>query len=179
MVASGIVVGLAGILGFVLLRDPVVSPLATTVPTTPTTVPSTTSTTVDRTEEVRLLLVDLYFGWFDAIYRKDADALWDVVATEDGHSAGVGAMETLTFLHPPSKDGTDVESLEILLDREDCLVVYTEVDFSEFRGPDIGVARVEVLWPSEAHGWRFAAAWTYKDDLWQSDCDYRTREETP
>lgn len=179
VVASGIVVALAGALGFVLLRDPEVSPPSTTVTTTSTTAPSTTSTTLDRTEEVRLLLVDLYFGWFDAIYRKDPDALWDVVATEEGHAAGVAAMETLTFIRPPTRESMSIDGVEVLLDREDCLVVYSEDDFSEFRGPGADGTGVDVLWPSESHGWRFAAAWAYKNDLWISDCDYRTREETP
>lgn len=178
MVASGIVVALAGALGFALLRDPEISAPATTVTTTSTTAPSTTSTTLDRTEEVRLLLVDLYFGWFDAIYRKDPDALWSVVATEQFHAAGTNAMETMTFVRAPTKDGIEVDSFEILLDREDCLVVYSDVDFSEFRGADVRVEGVDVLWPSESHGWRFATSWVYKNDLWIADCDYRTREKT-
>ena len=54
---------------------------------------TTTSTTTEeqRLAEVEQILTDLWFGWFDAIYRKDADALWEVVANENYHTTGVEA----------------------------------------------------------------------------------------
>ena len=43
------------------------------------------------------ILTDVWFGWFDAIYQKDPDALWRVVATTPFHEAGLRAMEQLSF----------------------------------------------------------------------------------
>src|SRR5690606_29302783 len=61
-----------------------VAPTSTT--TTPTTTPAeTTATTVDaeaRAEEVRLILQDLYFRWFTAIYNEDENTVLEVIATQ-------------------------------------------------------------------------------------------------
>ncbi len=69
--------------------------------TTVTTEP--TPTTVDseaRIEEVRLILQDLYYRWFDAIYRNDEDAVREVVATEDDLDAFPRAVENM---HAPAR----------------------------------------------------------------------------
>jgi len=175
--ASGIVVVLAGTLAFAVLRDPAPAP-ELAPPSTSTTLPTTT-TTLDRTEEVRLILEDLYFRWFDAIYRKDPDALWEVVATQEGHADGVRAMETMKFFASPRSSDVKVSGVELLRDSRNCLVAYSTVDITAFRGEGAVRTGVDVLWPADIAEWRFASAWTYKDDLWESDCDLRTRESTP
>lgn len=139
---------------------------------------TTTISEEERRAEVEELLKDLWFGWFDAIYRKDPDALWHVVATTRNHEAGITAMETMEFTAPPTRDGVQVPELEILLDRHDCLVVENSVDMTSFRGL-VGELTVSVLWPDDRYGFRFATSWQFANDLWQQDCDNLERETTP
>ncbi|HEY7705143.1 MAG TPA: hypothetical protein VID03_09990, partial [Acidimicrobiia bacterium] len=153
------------------------SPSTTTQPeqasTTLTTGALSSSTTqaASREEEVKAILEDLWFGWFDAIYRKDEDALWAVVATEKLHDDGVSLMgQPGTFTSAPVR-GSSVTGQTILLDRQDCLVVLADLDFSAFRGPGMTAETVSVLWPDERYGWRFATDWQHPDDLWLNDCD--------
>jgi len=195
LVAGGIVAGLASVLVYFLFVDsnPVVvaATTPTTASTTTTSTPSTSASAVttteattttsaeDRVEEVRAIVQELYFKWFDAIYRKDAEALWEVVATKATHEIGVSAFSKATFQAPPTREQTKVVSIEILLDRQDCLVVWSAIDVSEFRGPDAYSEIVDVLWPDPDDRWKFATSWENKVDLWVDDCDLRRREELP
>jgi hypothetical protein len=153
----------------------------TTASTTTTTEPDTTTTisAEARIAEVEAILRDLWFGWFDAIYRKDADALWEVVATSTGYEDGLAAMQTLEFLVQPTAETTYVSVREILLDRADCLVVALELQAQGYLGPDATTVSVDVLWPDERYGWRLATRWTDRNDQWLSDCDDLQREQTP
>lgn len=198
-VVGGFLVLLAGALVWVLMGGGEAEPAATTrVETTaatsppstalaaPTTVPATTvasttssTTEAERVAEVEVILRDLWFGWFDAIYRNDPDALWEVVATTPGHDAGVAAMETLEFTAEPSLQEMHVDVKRLLLDRPDCLAVHVTADAAAFRGPGAMTERVEVLWPDPRYGWRFATSWKHPDDMWLTDCDNMVREETP
>jgi hypothetical protein len=67
----------------------------------------------------------------------------------------------------------------VLLDRPDCLVVYTAIDLSSVRDSDAEGETISVLWPDPRYGWRFATFWQLKRDLWQDDCDIMEREATP
>ncbi|HKX74667.1 MAG TPA: hypothetical protein VJR05_04680 [Acidimicrobiia bacterium] len=148
--------------------------------TTPsTTAPVTSTTTAEqRQAEVEALLQELWFGWFDAIYRKDPDALWEVVATTRRYDAGLAAMESMTFEGAPSPESISISRLMILLDRPDCLVVDHDVDVTAFRGEGAVGQSVSVLWSDQERGWRFATSWASPDDLWEQDCDLE-REVTP
>jgi hypothetical protein len=141
---------------------------------------STTSTTTEeqRLAEVEQILTDLWFGWFDAIYRKDPDALWDVVATSSKFDSAVAAMDTLEFQTPPSESALDVRVIEVLLDREDCLVAQSSTEAPFIQGSPSSQS-VQVLWPDPARGWRFATSWVHPNDLWLADCDEIVRETTP
>jgi hypothetical protein len=151
----------------------------TSVPSTTTTLATTLTTTAEqRLAEVEVLLQELWFGWFDAIYRKDPDALWEVVATTTFYDAGVAAMETMEFVAAPTSEGVLIEELSILLDRPDCLVVENSIDMTAFRGLD-GDTTVSVLWPDARFGFRFATGWQFANDLWLNDCDNLEREVTP
>jgi hypothetical protein len=153
----------------------------TSTPSTTTTGATTLATTAEqRLAEVEVLLQDLWFGWFDAIYRKDPDALWEVVATTRLHQDGLAAidMEGL-FIAEPERSGVAMLELEILLDRSDCLVVWSLKNFDTFRGPIGDTDSVNVLWFDQEHGWRFATDWQFKGDLWLQDCDNLERETTP
>ena len=142
---------------------------------------STTSTSGprDRVAEVEGILRGLWFGWFDAIYRKDPDALWEVVATEKTRDDAVATFDLLEFSGPPSWEGTKITVKEILLDRSDCLVVFQRGDFTAYRGPGAVGETVSVLWPDEDGSWRIAALWSGPGDLWRTTCDLVTRESTP
>jgi hypothetical protein len=148
------------------------------VTTTDDAITTSATTAEQRLAEVEQILTDLWFGWFDAIYRKDADALWDVVATTPYHNAGINAMDILEFDEQPTADALDLMVETILLDRNDCLVVHNSVSLP-FLAPDSTSTGVDVLWPDATRGWRFATAWVHANDLWLADCDEVAREVTP
>jgi hypothetical protein len=125
-----------------------------------------------------MILQELWFGWFEAIYNKDADALWEVVATTRLRDNAVVAMDTMSFTGAPDVADIAVDH-EILLDRHDCLVVDQSVDTTAFRSEGGLFETVSVLWPDPARGWRLASAWRNPNDLWLPDCDEVVREETP
>ena len=156
------------------------SPTTTTsVAITTTTAAATTTTSEDaRIAEVEQILTDLWFGWFDAIYRKDADALWEVVANQNYHTTGVEAMDTVVFTAAPAKSAMSVDTHQVLLDREDCLVAVSDIRATFIEGSPTS-NQVNVLWSDPRYEWRFASAWRHASDLWQADCDEVVREETP
>lgn len=185
----GIVGVLALAAGWMIWRDRSTPGPTTTLlasPTTTTSVAITTTTAAattttsedDRVAEVEQILTDLWFGWFDAIYRRDPDALWDVVATTSTHESGVRAMTSLEFVQAPSPENISITIDDVLLDRPDCLVVVNTVSVDFIRGTPSDTA-VEVLWPDPNSMWRFATSWVHPDDLWQADCDEVVRETTP
>jgi hypothetical protein len=185
--ATAIVVGLGALVAVLIQSDPVpttttivITTTTTSAPTTTTSAASTSTTTPDqRLAEVETILQELWFGWFDAIYRKDADALWEVVATTPRREDGLRAMEALDFIAPPAADAVTVVTSEILLDRPDCLVVDHAIDLSPLFGPDSVAETVSVLWSDSRYGWRFATNWENANDLWLIDCDSMEREVTP
>ena len=185
IVAAAIVVGLAALFAVLLREDP--TPTTTTIgataSTTASTSPSTTAATTtstttaeQRQAEVEMILQELWFGWFDAIYNKDADALWEVVATTRFHDAGIAAMESLDFSEAPIESDITIEIESLLLDRADCLVVHHQASAEFIEAVN---STVSVMWPDQQYGWRFASAWVLPGDMWLQDCDDVTRESTP
>ena len=162
-----------------LAAGPASSTSTSTSATTTTEATTLTTTAEQRLAEVEELLGDLWFGWFNAIYTKDPDALWQVVATTTFYDAGVAAMDPMEFTAAPTIEGVLIEDLSILLDRPDCLVVNQNIDVSAFRGPDITIQNVSVLWLDNRYGFRFATDWVHPGDLWLQDCDNLVRETTP
>lgn len=139
--------------------------------TTVTTEP--TSTTVDseaRNEEVRLILQDLYYRWFDAIYRNDEDAVRQVIATGVYLNAFRDSVENMELPRAPQYDDIVIRDLELLRDTRRCLVTFATIDLTSWRGQDALTSGVNVLLPVNG-GWRFATSWTNKSDLWEADCD--------
>ena len=151
----------------------------TSVSSTTTEATTVTTSAEQRLAEVEDLLRELWFGWFDAIYRKDPDALWQVVATTKFQEAGVAAMESMKFQAEPARADILIHQIEILLNRPDCLVVEQNVDVSAFRGTGTIIQNVSVLWPDRRYGFRFATDWVYPGDLWLQDCENLDREPTP
>jgi hypothetical protein len=195
-VAVGIVAAMAGMLVVALINGSeqpapltmalttTTRPPSTTLALTTTTVQPTTSTTTEgqRLAEVTEMARQQWFGYFDAIYRKDEAALWKVVATKGLYEDGLFGMQSeesgVFFTDEPTLDGVVIDSLEILLDRQDCLVVFQAVDLSAFRPAGTTFETVSVYWSDPRYGWRKATAWRYPGDLWLSDCN-APREQTP
>jgi hypothetical protein len=162
-----------------------VAPTTATTLATTTTVADTTTTSLDpdeRVAEVERILEDLEIAWYDAVYRQDESGLGDIVATRRTYEDAVAAMETLApdFVSAPSDETIDLEVFDVLLDREDCLVVHFNLNLSGVLGPGAAVfPGVQVLWPAEDGSYRLANLWTNPVDLWQDDCDLMDRTEIP
>lgn len=172
----GIVVGLGiGVVANLGDRGPVwwEPPPGVTVATPGTPAPMTTVTAADEDPGTPGLIRSLYFGWLDAIHRRDPSALETVVATTPFREAGVAAMDSLDFVAPPTPDGIEVVEWEVLLETRSCMAVWTVVDLSSALGPGAETSGVDVLW-DDGDGWRFASSWTHRDDLWDTDCTGRT-----
>jgi hypothetical protein len=159
-----------------------VAPTTATTMATTTTVADTTTTSLDpdeRVAEVERILEDLEIAWYDAVYRKDESGLAAVVATRLFYDNAVEAMEVANFAAPPSDDTVDVDVLEILLDRDDCLVVHFELDVSAILPGASATTGVQSLWPTETGEYRLARRWSGPGDLWSEDCDLLDRSEIP
>jgi hypothetical protein len=151
-----------------------------TAETTTTTAATTSTTTAEqRLEEVRAIVQDLWYRWFDAIYRKDETVLWSIVANSERYNSALEAMEASEFSAAPTQAGVVIGDVEILLDRSDCLVVYSSLDVTAFKGAGAVSSGVDVLWADERYGWRRASLWKYRGDLWANDCNLMERETTP
>lgn len=155
---------------------PTTTPLPTTTTSGSTTAPPTTSaptTTIDpeaRIEEVRLILEDLYYRWFDAIYRNDEEAVRDVVATSNNIADFREAVTTLNLERPPERGEIRVTDVEVLRDDSRCLVAFSTLDVSAWRGAGATTEGVDVLLPVSGD-WRLATTWESESDLWQTDCE--------
>ena len=161
--------------------QPNTPPATTTTTTTATTTTATTSTTttlpdttttVDpqaRLREVEAILTDLYYRWFDAIYRNDEEAVREAVATINNLEDFRRAMSTMEFLKEPTAEGVVVTQVEILLDEPTCLVVFSTLDVQAFRGEGAITSGVDVLLPVKG-SWKLGTTWERKTDLWQQDC---------
>jgi len=128
---------------------------------------------------VERILEDLEIAWYDAVYRQDESGLADIVATHLFYDAAVDAMEVAEFTAPPTDETIDLTVYDILLDREDCLVVHHRLDLSGIfigTAPDDGV---QTLWPTESGGYRLVRLWSGPGDLWIEDCDLLNRGEIP
>jgi hypothetical protein len=154
-----------------------VATTTTTSSTTTTNLPETTSTTVsvdERIAEVTEIVRQVDFGWFDAIYRKDEAALLDVVAVQENYDVGIELMaDGSFFVGKPTLESIVAVVDEVLIDRDDCLVVSYYGDATAFRGEGAEGQTVVALWPRPLDGrWRTA----YRGDLWEDACNTFTRD---
>jgi len=146
----------------------------TTFATTTTTVPTTTSTTeathvVASVEEAEEILRDRWFGWFEGIYNQDEDRIREVAGTQamlDAAREAFGAP----FIATPSVEGILLSQTEILRSDEACLVVWSSIDVSAFRGEGSQSQMVTVVRRTDDM-WKLASTWTHRDDLWDADCE--------
>lgn len=160
------------------LPAPTTTALATTIPAS-TTVPVEATTDPEaRAEEVRLILQDLYFRWFDAIYRNDEEAVLDVVATQQELEGFRHAVEVADWPRAPRADEILIEDLEILVQDDNCLAVHRTTNLQGWLGAKAATSGVDVLWPHDS-GWRFATHWKNQHDLWEADCTSARLDELP
>jgi hypothetical protein len=149
----------------------------TTSSTSTTTVPETTTTVFEdqRIAEVTEIVREVVFGWFDAIYNKDKDALQSVVAVQQQFDTGVGAMDNPDyFVAQPTSDSLVIDVKRILADTNACLAVTYYANAEEFRGEGAETERTEVYWPRPSDGsWRSA----YLGDEWSAACELFSRED--
>jgi hypothetical protein len=192
-IAFGLIGAMVVALVFLLLGDgddepaavpttPVTGPAPTTTATTTTTVAYTTTTSPDpdaRLAEVERILEDLEIAWYDAVYRKDESELSDIVATRLFYDAALDAMEVAEFAAVPNDQTVHLIAYDILLDREDCLVVYHQLDLSGIFLDSEPTDGVQTLWPTETGGYRLVRLWSGPGDLWIEDCDLLSRGEIP
>ncbi|HJR93345.1 MAG TPA: hypothetical protein VJ938_12950 [Acidimicrobiia bacterium] len=168
---------------------PPVTTTTTVAPTTSATTPSTTSapatstpdTTTDaeaRLEEVRLIIRDVWFGWFHALHRNDEEAVLEVIATPERLENFHSTAASVEYESEPTPAGVVVSEVEILQDSEDCLVVYSTMDVSQFQGEGSTTSGVDVLWPHDGE-WRRATRWNSPSDLWEADCTADRSNELP
>lgn len=143
---------------------------STSVPSTPpTSQPTTTLDPEARTEEVRIILEDLYFRWFEAIYHEDEEAVMDVVATEVYLDSFRDAVTNLELARSPRRSEVVVRDVEVLRDDAKCLVTFSTLDLTAWRGKGVTTSGVDVLLRVDGD-WRFGTSWTNRDDLWEGDC---------
>ena len=121
-----------------------------------------------------------YFNWYDGIYRKDPEALWEAVAGPISYERGIAAMEQMDFTAPPTLEGVKVNVLELYVDHPDCLVAAYEMDISSFRESDL-IERTTVMWPHPDYGWRrnISFGWPALYGDWWTNCFIAERPQFP
>src|SRR5690606_17654398 len=115
-------------------------------------------------------LEDLYYRWFDAIYHNDEEAVREVIATERYLEDFMRAASSHTYPRPPEHSEIRISDIEILRDGAECLVVFVELDLSEWLDDQIPGSTVQVMYP-QGNSWAFASNWQHKGDLWEQDCE--------
>ena len=148
---------------------------STTAPptSTTTTVPNSTTTTADShvvetVEEAEAILRELWFGWFEGIYNEDEDRIREVVVLEETVETAKESFGTSPFEARPQSDDIGFNGTEILRSDEECLVIWTAMSLSSFR--DGSSEAVHVLRRFEGE-WRRLSLWTFREDLWDMDCE--------
>jgi hypothetical protein len=147
-------------------------PLTSTTTTTTTTIATTSTVTTDvveTVEEAEAILRNLWFGWFEGIYNQDESRIREVVGTQSMLNAARDAFGA-PFTAAPTPEGVALSQSELLRSDENCLVVWSTMDVSAFRGEGSESQMVTVTrWMDDT--WRLATTWTHKEDLWETDCE--------
>lgn len=126
-------------------------------------------------------MAELEAGRLHAIWAKDADALWEYVATQAYFDGAVSVFETLEILEEPRAEAIQVDIIEIFLDRADCRVIGYHSAAPALFGEGDSDDLIAVYWPTEDGVWRSATSWGAgtPQEFWQADCDILEREDTP
>jgi hypothetical protein len=148
-------------------------PATTSLPPDTTTLATTTTTSpteieiVETVEQAEAILRELWFGWFEGIYNEDEDRIREVVANPQLVSEAVDQFGTMDFLSRPTPSGLTFQNTEILLAREDCVVVWSVVNAQPIVGAQNDGVHVFVRSDGE---WLFISQWATRNDLWEEDC---------
>lgn len=139
---------------------------------------------IDRHGELQLDVHAAYVGWFDAVYRGDPGALATWVATGDLYEAGLEAMasESLRFIAPPTANRVGLQVDDVLLDREDCVVVLMTDRVDRFLDAATQSRTViGVFWPDGGGRLRMAGRWGAgtPESAWLGQCDHLVRDPVP
>ena len=166
------------------------APTSTTAPTTTTTptttVPTTTAaptTTQDlsaREAEVEALVKELEYALWDADYRRDTEALRDLIGGQALWDRWMGVEDPLSYYATaPTPETFGLTLNEILLDREDCIVAHVTEDPTRFLNDDGVVEDLTiVMWeaPAGSRGWRLAERFgAVPESEWMAWCDIQDR----
>jgi hypothetical protein len=152
-----------------------VTTTSTAVPTTTTTSqPTTTTTVIDRIAEIETVLAEFYFGWFDGIYREDVETLDRIAGSDAVYERGVEAFGNIEYTAEPTREALGVEVKRVLLDRDDCLVVSSDIDFRTFVDTDEVMPAVDVFFRT-GDRWGRAISYKYEQELWLVACDSMQR----
>ncbi|HSO50551.1 MAG TPA: hypothetical protein VLS86_08385 [Acidimicrobiia bacterium] len=144
---------------------------STTLAPTTTSPPETTTTSaghvVTSVEEAEAILRQLWFGWFEGIYNQDEERIREVVGTQamlDSARSQFGVME---FQAAPDPTSIAISDLEILRSDQGCLALWAGLSASFRPGASEGVQVLRLF----DDRWVFVGLWTYKEDLWEADCE--------
>jgi hypothetical protein len=120
-------------------------------------------------EEAEEILRDLWFGWFEGIYNQDEARIREVVGTQAMLDAAVESFGA-PFTAEPTLNGVLLSESELLRSDENCLVLWSTIDVSAFRGEGSHSQMVTVTrWAGDS--WKLATTWAHKEDLWEADCE--------
>lgn len=138
-------------------------------PTTTDASPTTTDTShvVETVEEAEAILRAHYTRWFRGIYAQDEDEIRRTVVSEAQVAAAIEQFGVMQFTAPPSEDGLEITDVEILRSDEDCLAVWAGLAATFKEGSTSGI----VIFRRLDGEWRFLSSWTFREDLWEADCE--------
>jgi len=148
-------------------------PVANTATTTAVVATITAAHTATAPPDLETMIGDMYFAWFDGVYRRDMATIETVAGADTVIRWAESAFDSLEFTAAPTRDAISVTVKRVLLDRSDCLVVSADVDFRSFIDADIH-STVDVYFPVGS-GWGFASKYLYERELWLVDCDHLAR----
>jgi hypothetical protein len=74
------------------------------------------------------------------------------------------------FTGAPTQEGVILSQSELLRSDENCLVVWSTMDVSAFRGEGFESQMVMVTRRVD-DSWKLATTWTHREDLWEADCE--------
>ena len=171
----------------------------TTVPETTTTVTTTSTTTTtttaaptttttqspdERLAEIEALVEDAIIGRLQAVYDRDAEALFYWVASQKEYDDGLAAMDRLNYLVRPDEDVVTVTLEEVLLDRPDCVVTRDTLSVGPGVIEGLGATSsttIGIWWPAADGRFQHGAVWQQGTPQvqWIEECDLAQRGVTP
>ncbi len=169
------------------------APLTTVPTTTVTTSPTTTTTTTmppttttqspdERLAEIQALAKATFVGRLNAIFHEGLDALRPWMGSQASYDGSIEAMDRGVYLQEPTADNVGFLVDDVLLDREDCVVVLATVNtLGVLEGSSGSSTSISVYWPDASGRFLDAAVWQQGTPRfqWMEECDIAIRGVTP